>query len=184
MRRFPWPGFLSLLFSVLAAASMVAVLVILNNKLELVAGWTISPAVYLAIALKIANILLNYAFEGVEVGWWVKSMKQGSNISQLHDVWAYGTSLKRAVISGRSFSLVALACITVALAPVNGPLLQRASTITSMPQNTQATLTVLAAQEFPMDTQELSLDEDTMSASLLRILVLSPRATCSRDRQT
>lgn len=148
IRRFPWPGFFSLLFAVLAAASMVAVLVISNDKP--VTGWTLSPAVYLAIASTVANILLNYALsEGVQVAWWVKSMKRGSNISDLHNVWSHGTSVRRALISGRSFNLVALACITVALAPVNGPLLQRASTITTASHNTEATLTILAAQEFP-----------------------------------
>jgi len=149
MRRFPWKGFLALLFTVISAASMVAVLVISNNKP--VVDWTVSPAVYLAIISTIANILLNYALsEGVQVAWWVKSMKQGSNISDLHNVWAHGTSLKRALLSGRSFSPIALACMTVALAPINGPLLQRASTVAVMSHKTMKNLTVLAAQEFPI----------------------------------
>ncbi|RDL32562.1 uncharacterized protein BP5553_09018 [Venustampulla echinocandica] len=148
-RRFPWPGFLALVAALLSAIGMVVVLVLSNNKP--VSQWKISPAVYLAIESTIANILLAYALsEGTTVAWWVKSMKPGSHVSDLHNIWAYGTSIKQALFSGRGFNLIALACITAALAPINGPLLQRASTISTLAVNKPTTLTVLAAQEFPL----------------------------------
>ncbi|KAF4637803.1 hypothetical protein G7Y89_g262 [Cudoniella acicularis] len=108
------------------------------------------PAVYLAVESALANILLNYALsEGVTVAWWVKATKPGSIILDVHNVWSYGTSVKSALFSGRNFNLAALAGLTVALIPINGPLLQRASTVSTLPIYKMNTLSVIAAQEFP-----------------------------------
>lgn len=47
-------------------------------------------------------------------------MKRNLNMSDLHSVWAHGTSLKSALLWGRSFGLVALAGMAVAPAQING----------------------------------------------------------------
>ncbi|KAH8687651.1 hypothetical protein BGZ60DRAFT_522299 [Tricladium varicosporioides] len=147
-RRFPWLGFLAIAVAILAAIGMGTVLVVSNNAP--ITDWKISPAVYLAVEAAIANVLLNYALsEGVTVAWWVKAIKPGSTLTDLHHVWSYGTSVKSALLSGRRFNLVALAGLTVALAPLNGPLLQRASTISTMALHRNVRLTIPVAQEFP-----------------------------------
>lgn len=55
-----------------------------------------------------------------KIAWWVKAMKRNLNMSDLHSVWAHGTSLKSALLWGRSFGLVALAGMAVAPAQING----------------------------------------------------------------
>lgn len=72
--------------------------------------------------------MLQYALtEGINVAWWRRSMRAGTEVGDLHRFWEYGNSLWAAATAGRSFNLPALACVFVALAPINGPLLQRAS---------------------------------------------------------
>lgn len=91
----------------------------------------ISPAVMLAVLTAVANVLLSLAFsEGCTIAWWVK-MLQGGNIRDCHWYWAYGSSAVAAVMSGRSFNKIALACMATALVVIDGPLLQRASTVVS-----------------------------------------------------
>jgi len=106
--------------------------------------------VYLAIASASANILLHYALaEGDNVAWWRRSLKDGTTINDLHRYWDYGNSLWAASTSGRHFNLVALASIMAALAPINGPLLQRASTVTTRPVQGATYLSASIAPELP-----------------------------------
>lgn len=146
-KRLPWTGFLALFTTVIATMLMIVILVHSNNQ---PAHWAVQPAVLLAVTSTIANILLRYALsEGVTVAWWVKSMKPGTHVSDLHTVWSFGTSIKEAALSGRAFNMVALAGILVAITPINTPLLQRASSVTSAIATRDISLTIPIAQEFP-----------------------------------
>ncbi len=51
------------------------------------------------------------ASEGVTVAWWVKAIQPGTRVSDLHNVWAFGTSFMSAALAGKSFNLVAVAGI-------------------------------------------------------------------------
>ncbi|KAK5198412.1 hypothetical protein LTR99_007337 [Exophiala xenobiotica] len=85
--------------------------------------------------------------EGVTIAWWHTALKEGTNVGDLHRMWEFGHGFLSAVLSGRHFNLVALASILVALSPINGPLLQRASTL--------ANATVTAQQEFELQINPL-----------------------------
>lgn len=129
-RRAPWLGiiaFLGALGGILAAG---VVLFTSNNKP--IHEWSVQPTVYLAIASAATNILLHFALsQAVTVAWWRRALRKDTTVADLHRSWDYGQSLWAALTSGRHFSAIALASILVALIPVNGPLLQRATRVQS-----------------------------------------------------
>ena len=71
-------------------------------------------------------------------------MKEKNKLGDLHQFWDFGNSLWAATTSGRSFNLIALACIFTAIAPINGPLLQRASTVKEASSGSEPTTLKLA----------------------------------------
>jgi hypothetical protein len=85
----------------LATIVMVVVLRVSDGKE--VRTWKLSPSVYLAIASTVANILLVFALaRATVVAFWVKARKPRTTIRDLHNTWSFGTSLKDALLSGRS----------------------------------------------------------------------------------
>lgn len=144
----PWLGLAALVGA--AGCCAAAAFVLIHSDGQSIHDWTLQPTVYLAIASAAANILLHFALaEGVNVAWWRRSLKEGTTVNDLHRYWNYGNSLWAASTSGRHFNLVALASIFAALTPVNGPLLQRASTVTSQTVQAQVPLLVSIAPELP-----------------------------------
>jgi hypothetical protein len=120
--HFPWIGIAALFTVIVAAAAMVLILALSNN--QHIEGWSVQPTVYLAIASTVANIALHLALsQGVTIAWWVKAMKPESNVRDLHNIWSFGSSVQDALFAGRTFNLIALAGLVVAVVPINGPLL-------------------------------------------------------------
>ncbi len=146
--RLPWLGLGSWIGSLLGVAASVAVLLISNG--QPITKWSIQPTVYLAIASAVTNILLHFALaEGANIAWWKRSMKDNTTVNDLHRYWIHGNSLWAASTSGRHINLVAVATIFVAFTPINGPLLQRASTVTFRSISEHVTLSIPIAKELP-----------------------------------
>jgi hypothetical protein len=146
--RLPWDGVVALLASLAAMIVMVSILVV-SNETD-VNTWNVSPAVFLATASTVANIALVFALQrGTEIAFWVKGLRPHATINDLHNIWSFGTGFVTAMLSGRSFNLIAFACIAVALAPINGPLLQRALIVATAELRNPVNLTIPSAQEFP-----------------------------------
>jgi hypothetical protein len=144
MRRLPWDAILAFFGAIASAILMIVVIFKSNN--DPVSNWPVAPAVYLAIISVGANIQLRYAFSrGVEISWWVAAMEDNTKVKHLHNIWLYGTSLKSAFFAGRSFNLVALAAILLALVPANGPLAQRASQPVTRITTAEMTVPLVAA---------------------------------------
>ncbi|KAH0847223.1 hypothetical protein FOPE_00354 [Fonsecaea pedrosoi] len=146
--RYHWePGLLHLPFKGLGALLLAAAGVVVSIAILLAANgddvrrWRFQPTVYLSIASTVTNVTVSFAFlEGVTIAWWHKVLSDGTTVADLHRIWAYGNSFLSAIWSGRHFNLIALASILVALTPINGPLLQRASTITNATVTAQEAL--------------------------------------------
>ncbi|KAI9801260.1 MAG: hypothetical protein M1833_002830 [Piccolia ochrophora] len=148
LSRLPLPGLIALLGVVGCAASSAVILYISDDGP--IHSWRVQPTVLLAIASAAANVLLAFAFsEAVTVQWWYRAQK-GGTVQELHRYWACGHSAFSALRSARHFNVVALGCIVVALVPVNGPLLQRASTIASKTQTSLKPVTLHVATELPI----------------------------------
>lgn len=147
--RFPWLGMGALLGSVLGIAASIAILIASDKKP--ISDWTFQPTVYLSIASTLTNITLYFAFtKGVTISWWSRAMKDGTHLADLHRYWDYGGSLWAASTAGRRFNLVALACVLVAIAPINDPFLQRASRVTTAQQHSTPTLGISLAPAIPL----------------------------------
>lgn len=70
--------------------------------------------------------------QGVVICWWYRAFK-GSTLSRLHYDWRSGTTLRGALTAGRHTGLLALACLFSTLVVIDGPLLQRSSSVVSTP---------------------------------------------------
>ena len=147
-RRLPWLGFGALLGVLAGIAAAVAILV--KSDQQPVKSWSLQPTVCLAIVTAITNILLHFALtEGVNVAWWKRATDENTEVADLHRYWSYGNSLLAAMTSGRHINMVAVACMFVAIGPVNGPLLQRASRVTVARFQQSTNVQINIAHELP-----------------------------------
>ncbi|KAK4503410.1 hypothetical protein PRZ48_004325 [Zasmidium cellare] len=146
LRRFPYLGSLSLLGALTCILAAIVILASSNNTP--LADWTYSPSVYVSITYTIFNLLLQDALSsGVVVAWWTTALRDGTTILDLHETWDFGHSALAAVRGGwKRWNFVALAAVVVAFAPVNGPLLQRASEVRVGRMEGRVNVTVNAAR--------------------------------------
>lgn len=143
LARLPWLGLGALFGSIVGIAVSIAILVLSNG--DPISQWRFQPTVYLSVASTATNIMLHFALtEGARVAWWRQAMKEKNKLGDLHRFWDFGNSLWAATTSGRYFNLIALACIFTAIAPINGPLLQRASTVKEASSGSEPTTLELA----------------------------------------
>lgn len=85
----------------------------------------------MAILSAVANSALRYALaESLALFWWRQALN-GASLKDLHLSWAYATSFYRSILSGKKFNTIVLACIITTLVGVDGPLLQRSSSVTA-----------------------------------------------------
>ena len=128
----PWLGLSAWFGAILATAGAVAVLS--SSNMKPTDEWPsktiqVQPTVLLAILTAITNTFLRFAFsEGTTISWWKEAFK-GGTIENLHRNWAYGLNLWAAVTSGRHLNMLAVGCILTSVVVIDGPLLQRASTV-------------------------------------------------------
>ncbi|KAH8778373.1 hypothetical protein F5882DRAFT_501781 [Hyaloscypha sp. PMI_1271] len=146
--RLPWSAFAALVGAVGGVVGSVAVLVVSNGKP--ISDWTVQPTVYLSIISTLTNLMVHYALaQGVTIAWWTRALKPDTKISHLHQYWETGNSLLASLKIGRNFNLVALASIIVAISPVNGPLLQRASRVAVVAEKGTIAISVGMASQLP-----------------------------------
>ncbi|KAF2140451.1 uncharacterized protein K452DRAFT_252088, partial [Aplosporella prunicola CBS 121167] len=142
-KRLPQLGVLALLTATVCAFGSLATLAASKGKdIEL---WPsknhpLQPTVIVAILTAVANAAIRYALaESLTLLWWRKALSGGS-LKELHFSWAYATSFKQSFFSGRQFNTIALACIITTLVSIDGPLLQRSSSVTTVPIIRNATI--------------------------------------------
>ncbi|KAK3050521.1 hypothetical protein LTR09_008160 [Extremus antarcticus] len=128
--------------------------------------WSGEPSIYLAICTAIANLLMRYAcIQGVVTCWWLRAPK-GSTLAKLHYDWRSGTTLRGAITAGRHLGLLGLATIFSTVVIIDGPLLQRPTSVVQAPYvNQPVHLNVMMAQQTPTGytgvwatSQELGFD--------------------------
>ncbi|KAI9643487.1 hypothetical protein NHQ30_008106 [Ciborinia camelliae] len=91
----------------------------------------IQNSTFLSIMSTIANILISVAFsEAVNIAWWLKAL-HGTDVSDLHHSWSFGQGIWNALLSGKNFNKIALSALLTSIVVIDGPLLQRASTVRS-----------------------------------------------------
>ena len=147
----PLSGIAALMISLICIAASLSIL--LGSRGEPVSSWYFKPTVLLAIATAISNTALNCALaQAAPISFWYKAYK-GSTIRDLELEWEAGTMFPRAIIrgfrQGRYFNLLTLSSLVVALVVIDGPLIQRASSVHSAEVTTPILQTMSIASELP-----------------------------------
>ncbi|KAK3725481.1 hypothetical protein LTR37_000451 [Vermiconidia calcicola] len=123
--------------------------ILLVSDGQSVDNWPIPPSVYLAIVTAIANSSLVLAYtEATPVSWWY-SISRGRSIRSLERQWQVTRSLLQAIAHIRHISLLHLACVAIAFVVIDGPLLQRASTVVRATQASNVTIDLNLLPELP-----------------------------------
>lgn len=123
LRVLPLMGLASLGYTGLQIFASYAVLAASNG--DAVSNWRYQPTVYLATLTAISNKTLAFAaVQGAVVTFWLRVLR-GTTLGQMHRDWSYASYVYKAIISGRNFNLLALACICTTFVAVDGPFLQR-----------------------------------------------------------
>ncbi len=144
-KRFPYAAFLGLLGAVLCAVAAAVVLMVSNG--QSISRWKINqtnvqPTVLLAIFSALANACLRFAFsEGHVIAWWREALR-GSSISNLHSHWVYGQGFFGGIFARPNINVVALSSFFITIVLIDGPLLQRASTIGTIDRGETVRLSV------------------------------------------
>ena len=145
--QFPWRVILPIVGCLVCLSGSIAILV--RSDGQPVEHWSLSPTVYLALLTTITNMLLRYAFkEGAAISWWYKAFR-GGTVQDLHKHWSSGDGFWSALGSGRHFNYASLGCIAATLVVIDQPLIQRASTVVSVPRSYSSNITAIIAPEIP-----------------------------------
>lgn len=143
----PLAGLLGLLVSICCIFASLAILMVSDR--QPIDNWPIEPTVYLAIVAAIANSALHLArAQAIPVSWWYQAA-QGRTIRVLERQWEVSQSLMRALLHSRHMSLVTIACICTSFVIIDGPLLQRASSVVPATTQSNVTLHVVLPPELP-----------------------------------
>lgn len=152
-KRLPQIGVLALLVAVICAFAALGTLVSSNGKD--IDSWPsekhhVQATIVVAVLTTVANATLRFALaESVTLLWWRKALNGGS-LKDLHLSWAYGTSFKMALFSRKGLNTIALACIVTSIVAIDGPLLQRSSSVVTRSVLHNSTITTsLFSDEIP-----------------------------------
>ena len=146
-RRIPYSAGFGLL-TVLCCAVADGIILWKSDGQE-VGKWIISPSVLLAIISASANMSLQHARnQGAVTAWWRKSLR-GGRLRDLSVYWSSNDSIFAALTAGQDFNLVALATLVASLVVLDGPLLQRASTVATKSVTVDVIVTAPIAQQLP-----------------------------------
>ena len=144
----PLAGLLALLVTIGCVFASLAILAASDGKPT--TAWPIQPTVYLAIVAAIANSALRLArTQAIPISWWYHAYR-GGTVQSLERHWLVNDRLVQAVVQSRKhLSLLNLACIASAFMIIDGPLLQRASTVVRGDQPRNVTLQMIMPPELP-----------------------------------
>jgi hypothetical protein len=147
-RRRPIIAWIILIFAVL---STMASIITLRSSHDQHANWAITPSVQIAFFAQLTPMLLTFALnDGVTMHWWYTAMQSSTSIQDLHDIWASGMDLSQVLLRPLAFNVVGLASFAVFMASVSiGPLLQQASSVSSVMRSSSVLILFSAAQQFP-----------------------------------
>lgn len=147
MRILPLIGIGSLLVATSCVVASMALLV--GSDGQSTETWPWSPSVFLAMFAAVCNTTVQFALaQAAPLAWWYYASR-GNTLQQLHTHWEASQGFFRAVMNARHAKLVALATILSALLVIDGPLLQKASSVVSKTQTKPATLQILLSPELP-----------------------------------
>ena len=144
--NFPSIGFFALVGSLLTVFLSLGILLGINGRETWPSNGIfniLQPASVLSLHMSLNALLVEIALvEGLNIAWWYQATKPDTTLRDLHNIWAVGHSYRRAIQVWHGLDWLTLAAIFVAVAPINGVLLQAAITTPVQPVMTNHTLTV------------------------------------------
>lgn len=150
LRWGPISGLFCLLVALLSIIASFLVLQLSHGQRS--AQWTWQPSTFIAIITAVANQAVRYAaLQGIVTAWWSLAMRSsGATLLELHSAWTTGTGVWSALTAGKKTSIFAIVCVASTLVAIDGPLLQKASTIVSgSPPHQNVQLNFTIAPEIP-----------------------------------
>lgn len=147
----PLIGMLALVLTIICLLVSFAILQASHGHATI--NWDFQPTVYLAIATAVSNTALSCALAlAAPISWWYKALR-GSTVMDLELDWKAGQSFPRALISSiryrRMFSLFSMASLATSLVLIDGPLLQRSSSVKRVITTDNVHLNMSVATQFP-----------------------------------
>ena len=144
-RRAPISGLLALVTALFCGVVAIVVLKA-SDGLPLeswqVRGYNVQPTVLLSVLATLANALFRYAFsESARISWWIEAQK-GTSFGALHRSWDHAQSVVPLLTSGKHVSITAIASFFMVVLLIDGPLLQRASSVSVVTKHTTKSLTI------------------------------------------
>jgi hypothetical protein len=147
VQRAPWGGIVALFIVILCVAMCATILFVSHGQPT--AYWRVQPTVWLALLSALANALLRSALSvGVTIAWWRKALS-GGTLNDLHRYWNFGGSLWASLTSWKNINIIAIASISVTLAALDGPLLQRPTSVTTEVTQALVNVSVKISTELP-----------------------------------
>lgn len=147
LRPLPLAGLGALLISICCLFAALGILVGSHGQPS--ENWPWPPSVFLAIFSAIMDRTTEFALvSAIPIAWWCKA-HQGATISQLQRRWEAGEGVFRALRNVRHEPILAIATLAAALVVIEGPFLQKASSIVSQTQVKPTTLSFPITTELP-----------------------------------
>ncbi|KAL9094281.1 MAG: hypothetical protein Q9165_003421 [Trypethelium subeluteriae] len=147
LRKGPLLGLCALVFQLLTIPASFLVLAMSDGRP--VTSWKFQPTVYLAIMTAIGNSVMRFAaVQGCMIVWWTHAMR-GTTFAQLHQDWKMSIGAVGALTAGRYTNFIAVASLCATFVIVDGPLLQRASSVISKTPAEPVSLHTLLSPEIP-----------------------------------
>ncbi|KAK3116143.1 hypothetical protein LTR53_003816 [Teratosphaeriaceae sp. CCFEE 6253] len=161
----PISGILALCITIASVFFSLAILVASDN--QPITRWTVQPTVYLAIASAVANAALAYAHaRAVPIAWWSRASR-GATMCDLEEHWEASSSMLRGALLVKKTNVVIAASLFVPLMMIDGPLLQRASSVISAVQSETVTLELTLPPEVPTGFSGYSIAGDFFNSDLM-----------------
>lgn len=136
-KRIPWDGLLALALGFGCGIAALSIVLISRGKtLDYwhVAGYQVQPTVILSVIITVANMLLTYAFStGLTIFWWTSFLRK-TTLRDLHSIYQSGTGFLTIFSHIPALNSATVASFFMLILLMDGPLFQRAISITSVTQ--------------------------------------------------
>jgi hypothetical protein len=143
----PWMGLSSVLGALLSVA--VSAIVLVTSNQQPVDSWSVSPHVMLAILSTVTlSCLKSSLSSGVTIAWWYHVIN-GAPLADTHRSWNCGRSVWAAAMAGKNSNFISLATILVTIAMVEGPIVQRASVVSTRQATKPISMSASLAPDLP-----------------------------------
>lgn len=134
-RRLPWDGILALVLGFGCGVAALSVVLVSDGKplnYWHIIDWDVQPTVLLSVIVTVGNMLLAYAFStGITIFWWTSFLRK-TKLRDLHSIYQSGAGFLTIFSHLPTLNSATVASFFMLILLMDGPLFQRAISITSI----------------------------------------------------